>query len=155
MRLGRQNLFAIVSGLIVLAAVVAGMVVVGSPRRARERALDTQRVQALQTLSNAVGQFRRAHGALPDTLTRLAQDQNDLAPSDLRDPETATPYEYRATGAASYELCARFATNSDEDEVIRWRHGTGRACFSLTADGQRSRAAMAAPFVGTGSVVGQ
>lgn len=135
MKVGYQSLFAIISSLIVLAAVVAGVIVVGPPGRARDRAVDLQRVQALQNLSNALDGFWSAHSMLPDTLAHLAQDQNGLTAEALRDPETATSYEYSAKGGASYELCARFAAKSDVGDPLHWRHGAGRTCFPLTATG--------------------
>jgi type II secretory pathway pseudopilin PulG len=123
-----------VAGLLVVAAVAAGLVLLGSPREARLHRLDDQRLSAIQALSNTVAAYSQAHKALPDTLEQVAADQNWLTPSALRDPETGAPYEYRKTGQAAYELCARFATTTDDDVPLHWRHGPGRACFSQTSN---------------------
>jgi hypothetical protein len=128
-----QTVFVSVAGLLVVAAVAAGLVLLGSPREARLHRLDDQRLSAIQALSNTVDGYRQAHGALPDTVGQLAADQTGLAPSVMRDPETGAPYEYRKTGPAAYELCARFATTTDDDVPLHWRHGPGRACFSQTS----------------------
>lgn len=132
MRPTPQTLFVTVAGLLVVAAVAAALVLLGSPRLARLHRLDDQRLSALQALTNTVDAYLRTHGALPDTLDQLAADQAWLAPSALRDPETGAPYGYRRTGPAAYQLCARFATATDEDSPVHWRHGPGRACFSQT-----------------------
>jgi hypothetical protein len=63
------------------------------------------------------------------------------------DPEAAKAYEYRATGARSFELCATFSQKSidpvsaqpvkapgSSNEV--WVHGVGRTCFVRTIDPQ-------------------
>ena len=132
MRPTPQTLFVTVAGLLVVAAVAAGLVLLGSPRQARLRRMDDQRLSALQALTNTVDAYMGKHGALPDTIDQLAADQVWLAPSALRDPETGAPYDYRKTGPAAYLLCARFATATDEDAPLHWRHGPGRACFSQT-----------------------
>ena len=58
----------------------------------------------------------------------------------VHDPETGRRYEYRVLEAPRYELCAVFATDTDDspqrDRSFReraWDHGRGRTCFQLEA----------------------
>lgn len=133
MRLTPQALFGGLASLVVLAAVVAGLWLVGAPSDARLRRLDDQRVGALQVLASTIDNYRQTHGGTPRSLGQLAQDQDRIAPSSMRDPDTSAPYEYRRTGPNTYELCARFSVASDDEVALRWRHGSGRQCYSLTA----------------------
>jgi type II secretory pathway pseudopilin PulG len=122
-----------VAGILVVAAVTAALVLLGSPRQARLRRLDDQRLSALQAMTNAADAYLHSRGALPDTLDQLATDQTWQSPSVLHDPETGAPYGYRKIGPSTYQLCARFATASGEEVPPHWRHGPGRACFSQSA----------------------
>lgn len=132
MRPTPQAVFGAGASIIVLAAVVVGLWKVGAPGDARLRRLDDRRIAALEALSSAVSDFRRTHDSAPESLDVLARSQDDVSGYSIRDPETNAPYEYRRTGANSYELCARFSAVADEDVALRWRHGAGRRCFSLT-----------------------
>jgi len=66
-----------------------------------------------------------------------------------KDPQTGGDYEYRATGALSFELCTTFNVSSKDagGTVTRplytpekpgseesWEHGAERACFTRTID---------------------
>ena len=104
-----------------LAAVVAGMTVLGSPATARERRFDTRRAADLAELDRAVRDGFDDTGALPATVTASVV-------STPVDPLTKQPYEYYVTGARSFEVCASFQQPSDQGDSD-WRHGTGRHCF--------------------------
>lgn len=134
------GIFAIASIVLVVAVVVVGVYLTGSPRQARVRSLDRQRIETLTQLSGAITSYRGDHNVLPASLEEVARAEAGIAPADLSDPESGAPYEYRATGEKTYELCARFGGPSDPDEAIRWRHGPGRACFAFTAPPPPARA---------------
>jgi|SRR5579872_35480 len=123
--------FGAIAAIVVIAAIVAGLVVIGSPGDARLHSLDAQRVSAMQQIANDIDAYSAARHALPGTLEQLAVQQPDLTPASIRDPASGALYEYRATGAASYEICATFGIRTEPDEAIRWRHGPGRACFQF------------------------
>jgi len=127
------RIFVIASTVLVVAVIVVGIYLTGSPRQARIRSLDRQRVEALTQLSAAINAYRYDHNALPPSLDEAARAEVGIAPANLVDPETGAPYAYRTTGWDKYELCALFDGPSDADEDIRWRHGRGRACFDFTA----------------------
>jgi hypothetical protein len=131
--------------------VIAGLLILGTPSRARARRLDHIRVGDLVSLSHAVDQFWVTHGSLPPTLDSLvvAHQLDHVA----RDPLSNVPYTYLVSGERSYRLCATFQQPTDsaeasmpgEDVVFStggrtifapdthsWRHGAGESCFDLT-----------------------
>ena len=141
MSASEARLFAVLSGLVVLAGVIAGLLAIGSPQEIRLRRLDEARVGDLVALSQAILSYRSSHSALPQSLSALAGsaegDRGYLRPV-LIDPE-GRPYEYAGKGGSVYELCAIFdRTIANEAEIGRAesifaRHGEGRQCFTLDA----------------------
>ncbi|MGQ9364842.1 hypothetical protein [Azospirillum sp. ST 5-10] len=121
-----------------LAALAAGIVAIGPPSEIRERRLDTERIADLREIAGAIDRHLHRTGALPAGLDALNTADQPVA---LRsaDPATAEPYDYAATGARSYRLCATFGrptpTDGDGGNPDRtpgfWRHGAGRQCFSI------------------------
>lgn len=127
---------AVAAGVVVVAAVVGGLVIVGGPGEARLEKLDTARRDDLRTIEHAVAEVWDRTDALPPSLDSLrAADR--LRPEDLADPETGASYDYRVLSDSTYELCATFARASDDRE--RWlhdrsaidAHGAGRHCFTV------------------------
>ncbi len=125
----------------VLAAVVGGLFLAGSPGRARGIQLDRERASHLSGISVAVDRYWNEFDELPDDLQTLSRTRGYAVPS-IRDPGTLAPYEYQVTGARSYELCAVFAVASDADKSPPtygrfgstsrfWEHAAGRGCFSI------------------------
>ena len=84
-------------------AVIAVLITLGLPSRARERRLDGLRVDDLVQLSSSLDAYWSKHAALPLALDSLVSArQTDRIPSDP-------------------------ATN-----LHSWRHGAGESCFDLT-----------------------
>jgi type II secretory pathway pseudopilin PulG len=118
----------------VVAAVVAAIVVMGSPTQQRQRRLDEHRVQDLSTIVNSIGMYASTHEALPPDLSMLGKQPGPRrAPTD---PDTGAPYEYTVLGTDSYQLCAVFVTPSPDANTAPpyleregWAHGAGRQCF--------------------------
>ena len=144
---------ATASALVVLAALVGGFFIVGSPATERSRRFDEQRIQHLQTIQNEIVNYWMRKEKLPDSLDALKDSISGFTPP--QDPETQMPYEYRTRGKLSFEFCATFTTNSGQNEkggamtsplpayrdpystgVLgdTWQHGTGRTCFTRTID---------------------
>lgn len=129
--------------LIVLAAVVAGFWHAGSPAAERLRKFDGQRVNDLQLLQSQILTYWQTKEELPEDIQVLTDNlRGFMVPND---PETGAAYEYRATEALSFELCATFAWKSDFGstpympgyrglEAYGWEHEAGRWCFSRTID---------------------
>ena len=128
-------LFAWLGGAAVLAAIVAGFLVIGSPNDIRQRRVDQTRVRDLAAIANQVGAYRRTHQTLPESLNDLVPSSPGYLLTPHNDP-LGLPYEYSVKNVYSYELCAEFygpaedAANSRYETVFS-QHGHGRQCFTL------------------------
>ncbi len=127
--------FALAATVAVVAVVVTGFTMLGSPNVQRAVSADRQRVQDLQAIARELHLRRgRAGGTeLPEQLDQVAFGQPGVRLR-LKDPETQTAYGYHKRGPSSYELCAVFAVASDEPQDGRplfWNHPKGRYCYTL------------------------
>ena len=134
-----------VTGVLVLVTIVAGFFIVGTPWQARLYRYDEQKVSDLQSIQYQITNYWQSKQALPATLTDLNDPLNYYtAPID---PQTGESYEYNATGATSFELCATFnaaASGTNGRALSRpmypgevadsWVHQEGRTCFARTID---------------------
>ena len=132
-------LFAGASGIAVVAAIVAGFGVIGSPADMRARRLDEAKVSTLQSIRADVENYRRTHDSLPDTIEQLQQADPTRMPIPAQ-PVSGLPYEYRIEDAASFELCAQFERDNSSAAAAFpgvaafWNHGRGRHCFNFVVD---------------------
>lgn len=119
---------AIFATLLVVVGVIAGLYLAGSPSEARLRRQDDRRETMLMTMDYAVRDYRSKHGHLPPVVDSVGAE---WTPDSLRarDPVTGEPFEYRATGDSTYELCATFARATEGDLSGTWSHPAGRHCF--------------------------
>ena len=127
---GRQLLAGIVS-LAVVAAIAAGIAILGSPSEERSRRLDRVRVTELQGIRSAVAYFYSQTTRLPVSLDELSKQPGVRVSTD---PVTAEAYRYRTVGADEYELCAAFERASEPQPgsgVDIWQHPAGAHCFTL------------------------
>ncbi len=121
----------------VVATIVAGLATTGSPRQARLRALDEQRVQNLTRIWELLEKERSRGAALPATLDELAARPGAPEAGVFVDPETFVQYDYRVVDSATVELCATFTTADSssrpgrEGAPLFWRHPAGRHCFTV------------------------
>ena len=117
---------------VVVAAVIAAIVVLGTPAQQRQRRLDERRVRDLSTIENSIGIYTNMHGALPSDLALLGKEPGSRsAPSD---PDTGAAYEYTVIDTESYRLCAVFSAPSSKATSTfmdreEWTHGAGKQCF--------------------------
>jgi hypothetical protein len=122
----------------VLAAIIAGLAVVGSPAHQRALRLDTLRTGNLGMLSARVYGYWASHKQLPATLDQLGPGA--MIPVD---PVSGRPYGYSVTGASTYKLCAHFDAAWEPEgnpsngfipgNASRWSHPQGDHCFELDA----------------------
>lgn len=148
-----RKAITVVASAAVLAAVIAGFCVAGSPRDARKEANDAQRVSDLQSLQWQMTNFWQQKQRLPESLGELVDPASPVAlPTD---PVTNVLYRYERLGATGFRLCATFETDDDgmaggkRDMAIPtleydpsgmsqvWAHGVGEACFDRTIDPER------------------
>ena len=122
---------------VVIVAIVAGLLVLGSPTEERARRLDDRRVADLQGIMAATDLYWTRHDRLPGSFAELSGEPGVTIVTE--DPERAETYGYQPLDSIRYELCATFDRASEE--ISRdpgrdlWLHGTGRQCFELEAKG--------------------
>jgi hypothetical protein len=129
---------ALIGSVVVVAgAVIAGLIVSGSPLEQRLIRYDDRRVADLQTISNALLSYYRETKSIPPNLETLV---NGWIRADLpHDPQTEDRYEYVRLSDRSFQLCADFIRASDSDARAEfWAHDSGRQCFTLDYSGVRS-----------------
>ncbi len=124
--------------LVALAGVGYSLYLLGGPAQQRAYRLDEQRIDDLRNIYFNIDTYVEQNDELPESLEQLTGPRYTVR--SIRDPETDTPYEYRALDGLAYELCAVFARESREIESssrffseTSWDHGPGRACFALRA----------------------
>ena len=132
--------------LAVAAAVILGFVIIGSPTAERTRRFDQQRINDIQQISYAVDAYWTQVKTLPPSLSSLMSN-NFYYVSNISDPLSKQPYEYRIVSTSTYELCANFESNSKETSNLQkdvpmyspypsnmeifWKHGQGRVCATF------------------------
>lgn len=136
-------------------AISFGFYAAGSPRSERLRQFDDRRVNDLMTIQWQVVDYWQSKAKVPANLDELRNDITGFIPP--KDPESNYPYEYSATGATSFELCAAFKTVGENNIAVmtkpmpvfegdfargaetenNWAHGEGRTCFKRTIDPER------------------
>jgi len=123
--------------LIILAAIVSGFAVIGSPRTQRLARYDMQKVQALQAIQADINSYYATTDTLPKTLDELYESEYAHARPHLVTPDTEEPYIYNQRGDMSYELCTTFnlpmPVNTHAAGFARtWFHSSGYTCFTRT-----------------------
>ena len=113
-----RRVFPYVVGTAVVAAIAAGLVLIGSPSAERMRRLDEIRERDLAQLANAIDLYWKREGELPASLDALA-DVPGASFRSTMDPSTSQPYPYRAIDASRYELCASFEAQEPEGDLRR------------------------------------
>ncbi|MBI2041544.1 MAG: hypothetical protein HYT20_00810 [Candidatus Nealsonbacteria bacterium] len=141
-----KNLAWIIS-FIVLASVIAGFFIIGTPAAQRAKRFDDQRISNLQILQSQIVDYWVRKKSLPQSFSDLENSITGFyAP---KDPQSDTPYGYKIIDALSFELCAAFKTSSkDFGQNLRvakpyypydsfqqnWEYKTGETCFTRTID---------------------
>ncbi len=135
--------------VVVLTAVIAGFLIVGSPAQERLRRFDQQRVQDLQMLQSELINYWQNKGVLPEKLAKMEDATRGVAIP--HDPQSGADYSYRIVSKESFELCADFAKPTDSEETgypskfmrplpygsgadSNWQHESGKKCFLRTID---------------------
>lgn len=153
--IGQLKTVMMLASAVVIASVIGGFLIVGSPATQRDRRFDERRTSDLSSTQNEIISYWMQKGALPATLEDLRNTITGFAPP--TDPETDAPYEYRAAGPLSFELCATFSAEAKEASKasihsvpprpvyfegpyagesvsFNWAHDAGRTCFSRAID---------------------
>lgn len=148
----KANSIGIAVAVLVLAAIIAGFFIIGSPQDIRLMRYDEQKVADLQNMQYQLLNYWQQKESLPEELALL----NDplvgyIVPFD---PQSGESYQYEITGPLSFTLCATFNRKTPDtagqgefpaysraypgmpiDE--NWQHGAGEECFERTIDPER------------------
>ena len=128
--MSRERLAMGLAIALVVAVIVAGLVVSGSPQRQRMLRLDERRVADLRSLQNSLTYRYTETGVLPATLADLVDGR--ILTAVPRDPESGEQYLYEMTERRAFRLCAEFAMPSEGPEPEDfWAHAAGRQCFDF------------------------
>lgn len=143
----RENTSKIVGGgvlLVVIATIVTGFFIMGSPADQREVRFDQEQIQDLSMIQHQVVSYWQENGQLPATLEAL--ESNITGFQIPTAPEGRSEYEYERLNELSFTLCATFAQASGtyaesmayENYGIRgsssWKYEAGEHCFDRTID---------------------
>jgi hypothetical protein len=133
--------------VLVIAAIISGFWIAGSPQEQRAIRMDERRINDLSTIQYQIINYWQSKQRLPVNLSELQDDISGFIVP--KDPETGTDYGYRVTTPPySFELCADFTAANDDlygrkDPSVamhigggesNWGHGEGRTCFERTID---------------------
>jgi hypothetical protein len=134
----------LITGVLVLAAIIGGIFIAGTPATARLMVFDQQKVSDLTGIQWEIVKHWQAKGKLPATLADLKDPISGYTAP--QDPQTNQPYEYiiKDSRILSFQLCAEFnKTNQSRTKVSypvgteisqNWEHGIGRTCFDRVID---------------------
>ncbi len=140
-------------GILVVAAIVFGFSVFGSPVTQRALRFDSERIGDLQLIQSYLIDDWQAKNTVPASLGALNDPTRGVeVPSD---PKTGEPYQYERLSATSFRLCAIFERESVKSGVSTarlvkpiyapgetslfvggeyWDHAAGTGCFERTID---------------------
>ena len=94
----------------IVAAVAAGLIILGSPAQERERRIDDRRVADLHGIAAATDHYWTRHSRLPASLDDLTAEPGLRI--NTRDPASSEIYGYQVLDSARYEVCATFDRES-------------------------------------------
>ena len=125
-------IFIGVLGVLVIAIIIGGFVIGGTPISQRAIALDKTRLSDFSTIKYHVEDYYRGNQKLPSNLSDLKGTLN------IKDPETKKEYSYTSVSGTSYKLCTVFSTDStkkdDQNNYVynyntQYSHPKGYYCF--------------------------
>lgn len=148
----KQKIFAIAVGLLVIASVIYGFIVMGSPTTQRLMRFDATRTNDLQIIQWEIINFWQQKRILPNQLADLNDAISGFSVPPDPEAEKGKKYEYRKISTLSFELCADFNLesrySSDKNSRVipdmsgfgpgieqnNWQHAEGPVCFERVVD---------------------
>lgn len=136
----------------VLASIIGGFFIMGSPAALRMKRFDERRVSDLQNIQYQAVNFYQRKGSLPNTLDELKDPISGFTIP--VDPGDNASYGYEKVADLSFKICANFSLNSDtlidsKGGISRpvpvssklgflvnenWQHKKGYVCFDRKID---------------------
>ena len=146
----KMKLLAWTVSFAILASIVGGFFIMGSPFTLRMKRFDERRANDLQNIQYQIVNFYQKKGVLPNSLDEL---KDPIAGFNIPlDPDTAVSYGYEKVSDIGFKVCADFSLESDSQidskymtrpmpvssEIFpvneNWRHNSGRQCFDRKID---------------------
>ncbi len=133
--------------LTVIAAIVAGFFIMGSPAQVRLYRFDEQKVSDLQSIQWEIVNYWQQKQAFPKSLAELEDSISGWTTP--KDPQTGADYEFILGEGMSFQLCATFNAATQQGievatpsrvygvEGDNWNHGAGKVCFERIIDPER------------------
>lgn len=113
---------------------IAGFFIIDSPTVSRQKNLDQQMVNNLQTIDSSIQNYFGETEKLPQKLEDLQTTKFSFGIQNVKG------ITYKIKDASSYELCADFLRSSLDDAmspegpyINDWRHSNGNYCFTRMA----------------------
>lgn len=140
-------IIGVIASCVLVASIVIGFFIVGSPAKQRDIRFDEQRISNLQLIQSQILDYWTRKAALPTALTDLNDSISGSAVP--LDPQTKAAYTYKKTGEFTFKLCATFKTSGDYRAGSKyatpisaslsgisenWDYQSGETCFSRTID---------------------
>lgn len=143
------KIMAISVGTVLLASIVAGFFIAGTPAEQRSKRLDDQRVNLLMQIQSNLVSFAQTKQNLPQDQAKAEAWSGDWPV----DPETNQEFVYTKTSNTTFQLCATFAAE-ETDNIYQdnyyypttekrlmqlvggssWVHPVGYYCFDRTVE---------------------
>jgi hypothetical protein len=129
--MNRNTWAATAATILVVAVIILGFRVLGSPGTQRMVQSDLRTIRALAELAQQInGRWAAANKLLPEDLTNFPI-------TTTQDLVSGKSFGYRAKSSSEYELCATFVRDNRNDPGINtgdpWIHPKGDYCFQFDA----------------------
>jgi Domain of unknown function (DUF5671) len=133
-----RKIWALVSLIIIIASIVWGFVVLGSPWTRRQINYDMEKITALQNISSSVQGYYNNEGKLPQTVSDITSFNGASDYLNFTDEQTGKQYEYIKTGDTTFSVCADFNKKSTQENLTQSYvpvtinltiHPAGHYCF--------------------------
>jgi hypothetical protein len=130
------NKFSFSASLLVVVSIfIFGFFIIDSPSLSRDKRIDLQVVNELQSADSAIRNYFNEGGKLPEKITDL--DKTNFA----FQAQKGSSLEYQKTAEDKFVLCANFVRSNENDPQENtglsfdkeWRHSAGKACFDRIA----------------------
>ena len=125
-----NKIAALLGSLLVVAVVVVGLYIAGSPGEQRLLRFDERRIRDLQMISRSIQTHADKTDRLPGELSELVGGQ--LLRKLPLDPVSEEAYVFEPVGEHGYRLCAEFSRPSRNlPQPDAWSHDAGYQCFDF------------------------
>lgn len=116
-------------GIFVLVLIIGGIIIAGSPISQKDIQLDSNRLQAFESIKYQIENYYRTNHKLPVSLGEISPNIN------IQDPETKMSYDYKIIPPYSYQLCTTFLTDNSKTVANYNNYGSDSALLKTHKKG--------------------